>query len=213
MPKGDDNVAAVARHRLYALDLGLVVETQSAEQRLVVALVPSPGQARMDMIGEIVHDYGWRLLAGGIPSLQVVRWPRLLQYLSGKLDGQPVLAPASTWDQSKQSLLRSAIAGALAGALLRHHEACTDVWQDLWSQCCEGGCVSSRSVLPLKCRGCGETAPVRVHQRASIPLCWSCPKPASKGWPKARWALRHGGQLSSGAWKAIQRDLRGVHMD
>ena len=62
-------MAVDARYRLYALDLGSVVETQSAGQRLVVALVPSPGQARMDIIGEIVHDYGWRLLAGGIPSL------------------------------------------------------------------------------------------------------------------------------------------------
>ena len=31
---------------------------------------------------------------------------------------------------------------------LRLQEACCDVWQDLWSQCCDGNCVPSRSVLP-----------------------------------------------------------------
>ena len=116
----------------------------------MVASAPSPGQARMDVIGEIVHDHGWRVLAWGKPSLRGVPCPRLLEYLSGKLDGQPVLVPASTRDQAKQSLLRSATARALAGALLRHHQAYNDVWQDLWSQCFEGGGVPSRSVLTLK---------------------------------------------------------------
>ena len=100
-----------------------------------------------------------------------------------------------------------------AGALLCHQEACCDVWHDLWSQCCEGGCVPSRSVLPLRCRGCGETAPVWVHQCASAPLCGSCRERAGRGWPKARWGLRHSGQLSSSAWKAIQGDLRSVRVD
>ena len=87
LSQGDDNVAADVRHTLDALDLGPVVEAQSGGQRLVVASARSPGQARMDVIGEIVQDYGWRLLAEGKPSLWVVRWPRLLEYLSGKLDG------------------------------------------------------------------------------------------------------------------------------
>ena len=100
---------------------------------------------------------------GGKPSLRALRWPRLLEYLSGGLHGQPLLTPASTCDQAKQSLLSSATARALTGALLRYHEACSDVWQDLWSQRCEGGCVSSPSILPLMCSGCGDTAPVWVH--------------------------------------------------
>ena len=87
---------------------------------MVIASARSPGPARMDVIGEIAQDYGWKLLAGGKPSLRVVRWPRLLEHLSGKLDGQPVLVPVSTWDQAKRSLLRSATARALAGALLHH---------------------------------------------------------------------------------------------
>ena len=185
LPDGDDNVAAGARHTLDTLDLGPVVEVQSGGQRLVIASAQSPSQAGVDVIVEIVQDYGWRLLAGGNPFLQAVRWPRLLEYLSGELDGQPVLTPASTWDQAKQTLLSSATARALAGELLRYHEAHNDVWQDLRSQRCEGGCVASRSVLPLMCSGCGETAPVRVHQCASIPLCGSCRERAGRGWPKA----------------------------
>ena len=213
LPEGDDNVATHARHTLDALDLGPVVEAQSGGQRLVIASARSPGPAKMDVIGEIVQDYGWTLLARGKPSLRVVRWPRLREFLSRKLDGQPVLVAACTCDKAKQSLLRSATARALAGALLRHHDACNDLWQDLWSQCCEGGRVPSRPVLSLKCNGCGETAPLWVHQCASIPLCGSSREHAGRGWPKARWALRHSGQLSSGAWKAIQRDLRGVQVD
>ena len=67
-------------------------------------------------------------------------------------------------------MLRSATARAVAGALIHHQEACTALWQDLWSQSGGGGFVSSRSVLPLQCRGCGETAPVWVHQCAFAPL-------------------------------------------
>ena len=150
---------------------------------------------------------------GGKPHLRAVRWPRLLEYLSGGLDGPPVLTPTSTWDEAKQSLLNSATARALANAILRYHEACNDVWQDLWSQRCEGGCAPSRSILPLVCSGCGDTAPAWVHQCASTPLCGSCRERAGRGWPKARWALRHSRQLSSSAWKAIQRDLRDVQVD
>ena len=92
LPEGDDNVAAHDRHTLDALDLGPVVEAQSGAQRVGVASAQSPGQARMDVIGEIMQDYGCRVLAGGKPSLRAVLQPRLLEYLSGKWDGQPVLA-------------------------------------------------------------------------------------------------------------------------
>ena len=162
---------------------------------------------------EIAQHYGLRLLAGGKPSLRAVRWPRLLEYLSGGLGGQPVLIPASTWDQAKHRLLNSATACARAGALLRYQEACNDVWQDLWSQRYEGGYVSSRSILPLMWSKCGDTAPVWVHQCASIPLCGPCQESADRGWPKARLALWHCAQLSSSAWRVIQRHLRGVQVD
>ena len=164
----------------------------------MIASARSPGPPMMDVIGQIAQDYGWDLLAGGKPHLRVVRWPQLLEHLLGKLDGQLALIPLSTWGQTKQSLLRSATARAPAGALLHHHEACNDVWQDLWSQCCEGGCVPSRSGLPLHCNGCGETAPVWVHQCTSIPLGGSRER-ADSGCPKAMWAVRHSGQLSSSA--------------
>ena len=103
-------------------------------------------------------------LGGGKPSLRAVQWPRVLEYLSGGWDGQPMLVPASTWDHVKHSLLRSPTARAPAGTLLRHQEACNDVWQNLWSQRYEGGCVPSQLVLPLKCSGCRRTTPVWVHQ-------------------------------------------------
>ena len=203
LPDGDDNAPVDACHTLDTLDLEPVVEAQSGGQRLVIASTQSPSPASVDVVMEIARDYGWRLLAGGKPSFRVVRWPRLLEYLSGGLDRQTVLTPASTWDQSKHGLLISATARALAGALLRYHEACNDVWQDLWSQRCEGSRVPSRSILPLMCSGCGDTAPVWVHQCASILLCVPCRERACK----ARWALRHC------AWRAIQRDLRGVQVD
>ena len=149
----------------------------------------------------------------GKPSLRAVRWPRLHEHPSGGLDGQPVLPPASTWDQAKRGLLNSATARAPAGALRRHHEACNDVWHGLWSQRYEGGCVPSRSILPLMCSGCGETAPVWVHQFASTPLYGPCSERAGRGWPKARWALRHSQHLSGSSWRAIQSDLRGVQVD
>ena len=171
---------------------------------MVIASSRSPGPAGMDVVREIAQDYGWKLLASGKQSLRVVRWPRLLEHLSGKLDGHPVLDPVSTWDQARRSLLRSATARALAGALLHHQEACNAVWQDLWSQCCEGGRVPSRSVLPLRCRGCGETAPGG---------CISVPLSHFVGRAESAPALRHSGQLSSSAWKAIQSDLRGIRVD
>ena len=33
------------------------------------------------------------------------------------------------------------------------------------------------------------------------------------GWPKARWALRHSGQMSSSAWKTIQGGLKNVRVE
>ena len=66
-------------------------------------------------------------------------------------NGQPILGTVSTWEEARRGLLNCATARALAGALLRHQEACCDVWQVLWSQCCGGGCVPSRSVLSLRC--------------------------------------------------------------
>ena len=124
-----------------------------------------------------------------------------------------VPTPASTWDEAKQSLLGSATARGPAGPLLRYHEACNDVWQDLWSQHNEDDYVPSQLILGLMCSRRGEKAPVCVPQRASVPLCWSCQKRAGRGWPKARWALRHLGQLSWSAWEAIQCDLRSVQVD
>ena len=213
LPERNDNASADARRTLDTLDLELVVEAQSGGQRLVIASAQSPSQGGLDIIAEIAQDYGWRVLAGGKPRLRVVRWARLLECHSRGLDAQLVLTPTSTWDQAKESLLSSATARVVAGALLRYHEACNDVWQDLWSQRCGCGCVPSRSMLPLICSRCGDTAPVWVHQCASTPLCGSCRERAGRGWPKARWALRHSGQLSWSAWRAIRRDLRGVQVD
>ena len=64
---------------------------------------------------------------------------------------------------AKQMLISSATPRALVRALLRYHGACNDVSQDLWSQRREGGRVPSRSILPLLCSGCGDTALVWVH--------------------------------------------------
>ena len=104
--KGDDNVAADARHTLDTFDLGPVVEAQSRGRRWVVALArielwsSHTGRHRGDLAGLWVEFPG-----GGKPRLRAVRWPRLLEYLWVKMDGQPVLVPASTWDRAKPSLL------------------------------------------------------------------------------------------------------------
>ena len=83
LPDGDDSVAADARHTLDTLDLGPVMEAPFRGQRLVITLPQSPSQAGVDVIVEIPHDNGWRLLGGGKRSLRAVQWPRLLEYLSG----------------------------------------------------------------------------------------------------------------------------------
>ena len=73
----------------------------------MIASAQSPKPAGVAVIGEIAQDYGWKLLASGKQGLKVVWWPRLLERLSGKLDGQPVLVPVSTWDQSRRSLVKA----------------------------------------------------------------------------------------------------------
>ena len=60
----------------------------------MVASAQGPNHGGVGVIVEIAHAYGWRLLAGGKPRLRAVRWPRLLKYLSGGLDGQRVLTRA-----------------------------------------------------------------------------------------------------------------------
>ena len=213
LSEGDDNVAAHARHTIDALGLRAVVEARSGGQRMVLASTRGRGLVEVDVIGAIVPDYGWELLTNGARRLGVVQCPRLLESLPMTSSGRPILSPASTPDEARRGLLYCATARALAVAVLRHQEACSDVWQDLWSQCCGDGCVPSRSVLPLQCCGCGEAGPVRVHHCASAPLCGSCRERASRVGPKARWALLHSTQLSSSAWKAIQGDLRSVRVD
>ena len=121
---------------------------------MVIASARGPGPAGVDLIRE-VQDYGWKLVATGKGILKVVRWPRLLERLLGTSDGRPVHDPVWTWDEARRSLLRSATARALAGAIIHHQEACSAMWQVVWLQCCGGGCVPSQSVLPLKCCGCG----------------------------------------------------------
>ena len=65
-----------------------------------------------------------------------------------------------------------------------------------------------------RCSYCSAAAAERrVHQCACALLCGSCWEGASRGWPKARWAMRHSGQLSSSAWKAIHGDVRSVRVD
>ena len=160
LPEGDDNVAADARHTLDTLGLAAVIEAGTGGQRLVLASARGRGLDGVDVAGEIVRDYGWELLTHGTHSPKVARWPRLLESLPVMSNGQRILRPVSTWDATRSSLLSCATARALAGALVCLQEACCDVWQDLWSQCCDDGCVPSRSVLPQQCHGCRETTSV-----------------------------------------------------
>ena len=213
LPEGDDHVAADARHTLDTLGLAAVIEARAGGQRLVLASARSPEQDGVDVIGEVLRDYGWELLAHGTHSPKVAPSPRLLESLPVMVEGRPILRPVSTWEEARRSLLSCATARTLVGALLGLQDACCDVWQDLWSQCCDGSCVLSRSVLPQRCHGCRETVSVLVHQCASVPLCGTCKECAHRGWPKARWALRHSGQMSSSAWKTIQGDLKSVRVE
>ena len=93
LPDGDDNASAKARLTWDPLHLEPVVEAQSSGQRLVIASANCPTQARVDVIVDVVLDYGWRLLPGGKPHLRAVRWPRLLECLAGGSGEQPILAP------------------------------------------------------------------------------------------------------------------------
>ena len=170
LPEGDDHVAADARHTLDTLGLAAVIEARAGGQRLVLASARGPEQDGVDVIGEVLRYYGWELLAHGAHSPKVARWPRLLESLPVMPDGRPILRPVSTWEDARRSLLSCATARTLAAALLRLQDACCNVWQNLWSQRCDGSCVPSRSVLPQRCHGCRGTASVKVHQCASVPL-------------------------------------------
>ena len=117
LPDGDDNASAEAHLTLNPLNLEPVVKAQSGGQRLVLASAKCPAPAGMNVLVDVMLDYGWRLLAGSKPHLQAVRWPRLLAYLSGGSGGLPILAPAALWDQALQSVLHSATARAQVSAL------------------------------------------------------------------------------------------------
>ena len=185
LPEGDEHLAAHARHTLDTLGLEAVIEARAGGQRLVLGSAGGPGRDGVDVIGEVLRDYGSELLTHGTSSPKVARWPRLLGSFPMLSDGRPILRLVSTWEDASRSLLSCATARALAGALLGLQESCCDVWQDLWSQCCDGSCVPSRSVLQQRCHGCGETASVRVHQCASAPPCGTCGESADRGWPQA----------------------------
>ena len=122
LPEGDDHVAADARHTLDTLGLAAVIEARAGGQRLVLASAKGPGQDGVDVIGEVLRDYGWELLAHGTH-----RWPRLLESLPVMPDGRPILRPVSTWEEARRSLLSCAIARTLADALLGLQDACCDV--------------------------------------------------------------------------------------
>ena len=62
LPEGDDHVAADVRHTLDTLGLAAVIEARAGGQRLVLASARGPGQDGVDVIGEVLRDYGWELL-------------------------------------------------------------------------------------------------------------------------------------------------------
>ena len=98
LPEGDEHVAADARHTLDTLGLEAVVEARAGGQRSVLASAGGPGRDGVDVIGEVLRDYGWELLTHGTRSPKVARWPRLLESLPMLSDGQPILRPVSTWE-------------------------------------------------------------------------------------------------------------------
>ena len=81
LPEGDDHVAASARHTFDTLGLAAVIEARAGGQRLVLASARGLGQDGVDVIREVLRDYGWELLAHGTHSPKVARWPRLLESL------------------------------------------------------------------------------------------------------------------------------------
>ena len=96
LPEGDDHVAANARHTLDTLGLAAVIDARAGGQRLVLASVRGPGQDGVDVIGEVLRDYGWGLPAHGPHCPKVAQWPRLLGSLPVMPDGRPILRPVST---------------------------------------------------------------------------------------------------------------------
>ena len=87
LAEGDDHMAADARHTLDTLGLAAVIEARAGGQRLVLASTRGPGQDGVDVIAEVLRDYGWELLAHGTHSPKVARWPRLLESLPVMPDG------------------------------------------------------------------------------------------------------------------------------
>ena len=90
LPQGDDNVAADARHTLNTLGLAAVVEARSGGQRLVLASARGPRIDGVDVIGELVQDYGRELRRHGTRGHKVARCPRLLEGLPVMSNGQPI---------------------------------------------------------------------------------------------------------------------------
>ena len=64
-------MAADTRHTLDALGLGAVVDARSGGQRMVIASAQGPGPAGVDLIGEVLPDYEWKLLASATQNSQV----------------------------------------------------------------------------------------------------------------------------------------------
>ena len=213
LPEGDKHVAADPQHTLDTLGLEAVIEARAGGQRLVLASGRGPGRDGVDVIAEVLRDYGSEPLTHGTRRPKLAQWPRLPESLPMLSHGRPILSPVSTWEEARRSLLGCATARALAAALLGLQEACCDVWHDLWSQCCDGSCVPSRSVLWSDATDAGRQRQFLVHQCASAPPCGTCGERANRGWPKARWALRHSGQMSLSAWRTIQSDLKGVRVE
>ena len=121
-------MAADTRHTLDTLGLAAVIEARAGGQRLVLASARGPEQHGVDVIGEVLRDYGWELLAHGTNSPKVAQWPQMLESLPVMPDGRPILRPMSTWEDARRSLLSCATARTLAGALLRLQDACCNVW-------------------------------------------------------------------------------------
>ena len=101
LPEGDNHVAADARHTLDTPGLAAFIEARTGGQRLVLASARGPGQGRVDVIGMVLWDYGWELLAHGTHSPKVARWSRLLESLPLMPDGRPILRPVSTWEEGR----------------------------------------------------------------------------------------------------------------
>ena len=142
LPEGDDNVAADARHTLDTLGLAAGVEARTGGQRLVLASARGPGLDGVDVIGEIVRDYGWELLTHGTRSPKVPRWPRLLESLPMMSDGQAILARCP----------RGMKRGAACSAVPLHAQ-----WRVL--------CSASRKRAVMCGRTCGRSAVMMVASR------------------------------------------------